>query len=520
MQDASRSPSFSPVEVQPFATVIAIALCAVKLLLHAFTSLQHYGYFRDELYYLDMGRHLDWGYVDAAPLVGLYAKAALVMGGSLWALRIIPAVVGAALIVVAMLIARALGGGRYAQALTGVALLMSPGRLSVDSLLSMNCFEALIWTGSVLVIVTMLRSLDAGRSRDSRLWLLFGVLAGIGLENKHSTLSFGFAVAVALLLSSQRREYLRPWIWVAFGIAVLLFLPNILWQVHHHWPTLEDLANVRSSGKNVVLGPLAFVVQQIVSNGPILFPVWFAGLCWLLWTPRWRMVGLVFVVFFINMELAHAKDYYLFPIYPMMFAAGAVAVERFSSRRGKWIPAAVMLVVVALSLPIIPLATWMLPPEKYIAYENALGVKPKKSEVNHAGPLPQPIGDQFGWPEMVREIANIYHSLPQDEQPQTGIFAGNYGEAGAVDQFGPQYGLPRAYARHQNYWYWGPPPVAYRNLIVVQWELNDVKENCTTYQAFEHYQQYGMGEENTPIYLCKDVKFDIQKIWWHYHHWN
>jgi len=253
-RDASTGANRDASEGLPrLATVALMALCAAKLGLHLLTSVRHYGYFRDELYYLDMARHLDWGYVDAPPLVALYARVALALGGSLAALRILPALAGTALIALSMLIARELGGGRYAQLLTGVALLLAPGRLVSDSLMTMNAFEPLFWMGCVLVLARILRT------GDSRLWLWFGALAGLGLENKHSTLFFGFAVTVALLLSPQRREFLKPWIWIAGGIAVALFLPNLIWQIRRHFPTLEDLENVRREGKNVVLGPLAFV---------------------------------------------------------------------------------------------------------------------------------------------------------------------------------------------------------------------------------------------------------------------
>jgi hypothetical protein len=498
------------------------ALCVVKLLLHLFTSVRHYGYFRDELYYLDMARHLDWGYVDAAPLVAVYAKVALLLGGSLGALRIIPALAGAGLIALTMLIARELGGERYAQLLAGVAILLGPAFLVMDNFLSMNAFEPLFWMGDIWVIVRFLRT------GDSRLWLWFGVLTGLGLENKHSTLSFGFAVTVALLLTDHRREFARRWIWIAGAIAVALFLPNLVWQIRHHFPTIEDLANVRREGKNVVLSPMAFVIEQIVDMHPILLPVWLSGLIWFLRERRWRVLGLTFVVFFVLMEVAHGKNYYLFPIYPMLFAGGAVvidrAIERLLEKRTPFLRmaarTAIVAVVVLAALPALPLVTWMLPPERLLVYQNAIGFKPAKAEVHHESLLPQPIADQFGWPEMAREVGSIYNSLPPDERAQTGIWAGNYGEAGAMNLFGPQYGLPRAYSRHQNHWYWGPPPQVYKNLIVIQWSLDDVRENCTSFQAYEHYERFGMGEENGPMYLCRDVKFDIQKIWWHSHHWN
>src|SRR5271166_5632975 len=349
----------------PLAVGILIALCTAKLLLHLFTSVRHYGYFRDELYYLDMARHLDWGYVDAAPLIAVYAKIALWMGGSLAALRILPALAGTALIALTIFIARELGGGRYAQFLAGLAILLSPAVLVMDNFLSMNAFEPLFWMGCMWVVARILRT------GDSRLWLWFGVLAGLGLENKHSTLSFGFAVTVALLLTHHRREFARRWIWIAGAIAVALFLPNILWQIRHHFPTIEDLANVRREGKNVVLGPLAFLKEQIVDMHPVLIPVWLAGLVWFLRDRRWRVLGFTFAVFFFLMEVAHGKNYYVFPIYPMLFAGGAVVIERtieqWLANRAALVRtttrAAVVAIILLAALPAVPLATWMLPPE-------------------------------------------------------------------------------------------------------------------------------------------------------------
>jgi hypothetical protein len=494
-------------------TGVLVALCSAKLLLHLFTSVRHYGIFRDELYYLDMARHLDWGYVDAAPLIAVYAKIALLMGGSLAALRILPALAGVGLVALSILICREVGGGRFAQLLTGLAVLLAPGFLIEDSLMTMNAFEPLFWMGCILVVARILRT------GNSRLWLWFGVLAGLGLENKHSTLIFGFAVTIAVLLV-RPREFLKPWIWIAGAIALALFMPNLIWQIRRHFPTIEDLQNVKREGKNVVLPPLAFVKQQILTMQPILFPVWLCGLVWFLWERRWRLLGATFVVFFVTMEVQHAKDYYLFPIYPMLFAGGAAAIERWVRGRAAWMKPALVVVILLGAVPTVPLSTWMLSPDQYIRYQEALGFKPAKEEVHHESLVMQPIADQFGWPELVRDVGAVYNSLPPQDRAKTGIWTGNYGEAGAINLWGPQYGLPTAYSRHQNHWYWGPPPVQYQNLIVIQWGLNDVRDNCTSYQPYEHFEKYGMGEENQPFYLCRGIKFDIQKIWWRSHHWN
>ncbi|MFZ3245621.1 MAG: glycosyltransferase family 39 protein [Candidatus Acidiferrales bacterium] len=511
----------APDAIPPLAIGVLIALCAAKFLLHAFTSLHRYGYFRDELYLLDCGRHLYWGYVDMAPLSAVYAKLALLMGGSLPALRILPALAGTALIALTIAITRQLGGNRFAQGLAGLCVLLVPVNIVMDDFLSMNSFEPLFWMGCVYVLIRIVRT------GNSKLWLWFGLLAGLGLENKHSTLFFGFAVFLAVALTSLRREFAKPWIWLAGAIALLIFLPNLVWQIHRDFPTLQDLENVRRIGKNVVLSPPRFILQQILMEQPIFAVFWITGLVSFLWgrAKQFRVLGVTFLIFFATLLILHGKDYYVAPIYPMMFAAGAVATEDWLARltwagARTWPKLAIVSAIIILGGILVPLFTPMLSPQTYLVYQQALNIRFNKTEVHHEGVLPQFLGDQFGWPEMVHQVAEIYNSLSPDERAQTGIFTGNYGEAGAIDLFGPAYGLPRAYSRHQNYWYWGPPPVVYKNLIVLEWSREDVQDNCTSWLAFPHYAPFGMSEENTPIYLCRGAEFDIQKIWWHYHHWN
>ncbi|MGB6360180.1 MAG: glycosyltransferase family 39 protein [Candidatus Acidiferrales bacterium] len=443
------------------------------------------------------------------------------MGGSLPALRILPALAGTALIALTIAITRQLGGNRFAQGLAGLCVLLVPVNIVMDDFLSMNSFEPLFWMGCVYVLIRIVRT------GNSKLWLWFGLLAGLGLENKHSTLFFGFAVFLAVALTSLRREFAKPWIWLAGAIALLIFLPNLVWQIHRDFPTLQDLENVRRIGKNVVLSPPRFILQQILMEQPIFAVFWITGLVSFLWgrAKQFRVLGVTFLIFFATLLILHGKDYYVAPIYPMMFAAGAVATEDWLARltwagARTWPKLAIVSALIILGGSLVPLFTPMLSPQTYLVYQQALNIRFNKTEVHHEGVLPQFLGDQFGWPEMVHQVAEIYNSLSPDERAQTGIFTGNYGEAGAIDLFGPAYGLPRAYSRHQNYWYWGPPPVVYKNLIVLEWSREDVQDNCTSWLAFPHYAPFGMSEENTPIYLCRGAEFDIQKIWWHYHHWN
>ena len=508
-------------QVRPLDSRLLAVLAGMKLLIHVLTS-GRYGYFRDELYFLDCARHLDWGYVDHAPLVALYAKVALLLGGSLPAVRLLPAIAGAALVALTMLIARELGGGRFAQGLAGLCVLAAPIYLGVDSILSMNAFEPLFWMGSVCVLIRIVRT------GDSRLWLWFGVLAGLGLENKHSTLLFGAAFVAALLLSPDRRELLKPWIWAAGAIALVIFLPNLIWQAQHGFPTLEDLENVRRSGKNVALGPLDFIGQQILFLHPVLFPVCFAGLISLLvgGGRRLRVLGWAYVVLLLTMIVLKAKNYYLAPIYPMLFASGAVAVEgwlalRKWSRDKLWPKAAVAALVSAAGASLAPAILPILPPEKLVAYQKLLGIAPPKTEVHHSGPLEQRLGDQFGWEELVAEVGRIYRSLPAEERARTGIFASNYGEAGAINLFGPAHGLPRAVSAHQNYYFWGPQGFDGDTLIWLQWDRESIEKVCRSVeQAGEHYHPWGMAEENRPIFICRGLLSPLPEMWPRLKHLN
>ncbi len=496
---------------------LLLALGLAKLALHVPLGAR-YGYFRDELYFLDCGRHLDWGYVDHAPLIGLVARLALLLGGSLPALRILPAVAGAALVVLAGVLAARLGGRSFAQGVAALAVLLAPIYLATDSILSMNAFEPLFWMGGVYALLRILQG--AG----PRHWIAFGLLAGLGLENKHSTAFFGFAVLVALLLSPQRRLLRTAWPWVAGGVAFLLFLPNLVWQYQHAFATLEDLRNVSRMGKNVVLGPLEFLAQQVVILHPVLLPLWLAGLGFLFFGKRgrWRLFGWIYLVLLVTLFLLKAKNYYLAPSYPMLFAGGAVALEGCLVRwPSPWPRRCVVATLLATGLATAPLALPLLEPEAYLAYQKALGIAPPKTEVAHRGPLPQLFGDQFGWQELVAEVARIYASLPAEERTRTAIFANNYGEAGAVNLFGPKLGLPTALSAHQSYFLWGPRGFQGDTLIVLQDDRESLAKICASVEeAGTHFHPWGMAEENNPIFVCRGLKPPLEEMWPALKHWN
>jgi len=491
------------------------ALAGFKLVLHLLLA-NRYGYFRDEMYFLDCGRHLAFGYVDHAPFIALVSRAALALGGSLLALRAFPAVAGAMLVALAMLIAWRLGGDAFAQAVAGVAVIAAPVYLAVHGLLNMNAFEPVFWMGAVYVLIRIVQT------GDGRRWILLGVLLGLGLENKHSTAFFGIAVGIALLLSPERRWLRSRWPWLAVALALALFLPNLVWQVQHDFPTLEGLRNVQRTGKNVVLGPAAFVGQQILMMHPVLLPLWLGGLAWLFrgGGGRYRLLGWTFVVFFGLLFALRGKNYYLAPIYPMLLAAGAVGFEAIVGRR-LWPKAAALAVIVVASSITAPMALPVLSPERYVAYEKALGFAPPKTEVGHRGPLPQHFGDRFGWPELVAEVARIYHALPAEDRARAAIFANNYGEAGAVNLFGPQYGLPPAISAHQTHFLWGPRGNTGEVLIVLQDDRETLERVCASVEeAGVHFHPWGMAEENNPIFVCRGLTPPLPEMWPRLKKWN
>ncbi|MDQ2918334.1 MAG: glycosyltransferase family 39 protein, partial [Verrucomicrobiota bacterium] len=440
--------------------IFSLATLAIHLLTNG-----RYGYFRDELYYIACARHLDWGYVDLAPFSALILRIELALfGQSLFALRLFPAVAGALTVALTGLIARELGGRVWAVILACTASLSALVYLGLGNFYSMNVFEPLFWMGCAYLLI---RIINGG---SPKLWLLFGASSGLGVENKHSLAFFGVGLVVALLLTPARRYFAQPWIWLGGLIALALALPNILWQIQHHWPTHELLSNVAHSNKNVVLSPPEFIAQQILIMNPATLPLWLGGLIWLFGSRdgrRYVSLGVAYLITLAEFIVMHGKHYYLAPIYPMLFAAGAVAVERLFAVRMRWVKPVLVIIIIGMAALLAPTIVPILPPEKLIAYMRAIHFEPPRTETSHTAALPQLFADQFGWEEMVRSVASAYEKLSPGEQKTAGIFCQNYGQAGAIDFFGPKYGLPLALSGHQNYFYWGPHDYSGELLLVI-----------------------------------------------------
>jgi hypothetical protein len=497
------------------ASVLMIA--AATALLHVATS-SVYGLFRDEFYYLACADHLGWGYVDHPPFsIAVLWAVRGVFGDSIWALRVVPALVGAALVLVAARLAREMEGGAFAQAVAALSVAVAPVYLALTGYYSMNAFDVLCWTLLALVVARIVKT------DEPRLWLLFGVVAGLGLLNKIGVLFFGAGVAVALVATPLRRHLRTPYPWVGGLIAAVLFSPYVLWQLGHEWATLEFMHNAQTY-KIAAMTLTQFLMEQVQQMLPFSAPLWLAGLGGLFFhrdLKRYRALGIVYVVALSLMIVQKAKPYYLAPSYAMLLAAGAVLVERASAARGwGWLRGLVVVVLVLGGAVAVPLVVPVMPVETFIAYQKALGRTPSNEENQALGPLPQFFADRFGWEEMTAAVAGVYRALPPEERAKAVIVTQNYGEAGAINYLGRKYGLPPAFSQHNSFFYWGPKGDRADVVISVGSDPRDLGEVFERVVVAARMQSpYAMPYEmRQPIVVCYGLKPPLQDAWRHGRH--
>ena len=448
------SATLSPPPSGPAAERALLWCLALATLLLHFVFNSRYGSWVDELYFIACGEHLAWGYVDHPPLIGLVAATSrALLGDSLFALRFLPALAAAATVLLTGMTARELGGRRFAQSLAAVTIIVGPIYLLFGNLLTMNAFEPLLWIYCAYVTVRILKT------NDPRLWLLVGCAYGVGLLNKYTMMVFGFGLVVGLLLTPQRVLLRNRWIWLAGGLAFLIFLPHLVWEAAIGFPSLELQHNARLY-QHTEVSPLDFIWGQILLVHPLTFPVWLAGVYFYLGSERgcrFRVLGWASVAMLAMFLLLQVKTYYPAPLYPMLFAAGAVAIESFTVRCGRrWIGAAAIAALLGGGALTAPYVLPVLPLEQLVAYMQTVSIREVRPERRKLGLLPQIFADMLGWESFVAHVAKVYNSLPPEERGKCGILASDYAKAGAVDFFGRSYGLPRAISGHQNYYLWGP----------------------------------------------------------------
>jgi len=470
----------------------------------------HYGIFRDEMYYLACGQHLSWGYVDHPPLWPFVAwLLAHTIGTSLLAIRLIPAICGAALVWLTGTMARMMGGNRMAQVLAALAVVMAPIYMLMQHWFTMNAAEPLLW---MAIAWCVLRFIDGG---NPRWWLWIGIFCGIGLEMKYTIVLFAAGLLLGLAFTPQRRVFASKWFWLGCLATVLIFLPHFVWLAHHHFPFLEYEHNVRSTARDVRRGPVAFFLDQAQILNPLSVLLWMPGLIWLLFSKagaKFRILAWIFLVVYGLFMVTQGKNYYVSPVYPMLFVAGAVALTQWI--RTAWIQGPYAMLLAMSGILLAPITLPLLRPETYLRYQHALGIAPAKAENQPTGPLPQYFADEFGWEDMVRKTAAVYWSLPAEERARTAIFANDWGEAAAVDYFGPKYGLPRSISPHNSYWYWGPRGYDGSIVIVLGSDGTGDREHFRSVVAAGQVDNpWSREDEHFTIWLCRGLTFSFQEKW-------
>ncbi len=471
-----------------------------------------YGYFRDELYFLACGEHLAFGYVDHPPLIALVAAGVRgVLGQSLFALRLLPALAAGATVWVTGAVTAELGGRRFAQALAMTCVALAPVILSLCTYLSKNAFDLLIWAVAWWLFVRLLEQETTPR------WLALGAVLGVGLENKILVLCLGLGITVGML-THRPAAFRTRGPWLAGMLALLLFAPYLGWQILHDWPTLEFMERARAH-KMLELAPLDWLSEQALQMGPFSLPVWLTGLVYLLTSERARAqrpLAIAFLTVLAVLLFSHGKGYYAAPAYLPLFAAGGVALERLPLFQSSRLRAALLTVLVLGGALSAPLAKPILPVETFVHYQASLGLSPGSSGERHEqGVLPQFFADMHGWQDLTATVARVYNSLPAQERSAACVFGENYGQAGAIDFFGPAYGLPPALATHNNYFLWGPRGCTGELMIVIGGERETLEREFERAElaATFHCSLCRPDEDDKPIWIVRNARVALDVMW-------
>lgn len=472
-------------------------------LLHMFTNHQ-YGFHQDELVVLDNANNLDWGFVEYPPLTPFLARVELAFFGlSLVSARTFAALAHSVVLILTGLMARELGGRRLTQILAALAAAIAPIALIQGSLIQYVTFDFL-W--SVLIAYLVIRLL---KLEDPRWWIPIGAVISLGMMTKYTMVIFVAGLVGGVLLTDARRYLRSPWLWGGVALSLLIFLPNLIWQIRHNFISLEFLSSIHERDVQIGRADGYFIEQFLFCSNPFAIPLWLAGLIYYFKGEagkRYRMIGWMYVIPFLIYLITQGRSYYLAPAYPMLIAAGAVVwqgwIDRLSIQWARLVGGVTWAVIVigaiisgALALPIAPINSplWDITSEVHDTFT-----------------------EQIGWPEMIETVAGIYADLPEQEKPRTGILAGENDEAAALNLYGPQFGLPKAISGSDTFWlrgYGDPPP---ETLIVVGFsrEIGAAFEQCK--QAGTIANPYGIENDlrDPPIiFVCRGPRVPWPQLW-------
>jgi 4-amino-4-deoxy-L-arabinose transferase-like glycosyltransferase len=476
--------------------VMGAALGAVLLSVSA-----RYGYHRDELYFRVAARHLDWGYPDQPPLLPLVTRAVTALfGDSLVMLRLPAALVSVAGVVLAGLTAREMGGGRRAQVLTAGAYAVCPFVVAIGHALYTATLDVFVSTALVWLVVRWVRT------RDRRLLLAVGAVTAVALNVKYLAVLLLAAIVAGLLIGGPREFLRRPMSAAGAAVAVIALIPGLLWQARNGWPQLEMADHIAADGD--FAGRPGFLPFQLLLTGVVLSWLWLYGL-WRLLRFRelapYRFLAYAYLLSTVVFLVTAGKPYYLAGLWAALWAAGAVEVERRGAPRGAgWAisaPAYAISGVAAVltTLPVYPVGSLARTPQPYVNADAA---------------------ETVGWPRFAAEVARVHRALPAGERSRTTIVTGNYGEAGALDRYGPALGLPRAYSGHNGFWYFGRPADTGGPTIYVGPEgvegaayLRRFWADVTVAGRIDNGIGLDNEEQGKPVWVCRGQRAPWPVLW-------
>jgi len=474
--------------------VVAVGFVALEL-----TVAQRYGFHRDELYFIACAHHLAWGYVDQPPLAPLLVRLSLLWGSSPLAIRVLPALAGAGVVLIAAVFARDMGGRRFAAGMAALATAVMPVLLGASHLAGTTPYDLLAWSLTLLLVTRAI-------TRDNpRLWLAAGGVAGVGLLDKHTIATFLVPALVVALAISRQQVLATRWPWLAGLLALAIGSPTLVWQAMHGWPELT-MMSVLHAHHSAAADTIKFLPAQLLYAGPVLAPVWLSGLVRLLRAPElmaYRFLGWVYLIILVALQvIAPGRPYYMSALYVPLFAAGACWLEARARRPlrlpRRWWPTLAVVAGCAgtvIALPVMPVSFWHTVTPNSINYDS---------------------GEQIGWPQMTGQIAAAYHAIPAAERARTDIFTSNYGEAGAIDFYRTRYGLPAAASGHNAFWTWGAPHTTPSAVLIVGLGAGQWSTWCDSLHVVGHLsnsQRVQNDELGAPLTLCTGVKYTWHELW-------
>jgi 4-amino-4-deoxy-L-arabinose transferase-like glycosyltransferase len=508
---------------------VVAALVAIHLLVAVVAP---YGFHRDEFLYMAMGRNLQLFAMDFPPLIAILSELQRgLLGDSVWSLRLAPALAHGATVLLTALMTARLGGGAYAQLLAMLAAATAPLFLRAGSLFQPVVFDQLWWTLALYALVRVAEESRDGRfeavasKRDrgsGRHWILLGIACGFGLLTKFSILFFGVATLAAIGVN-RRGWLLTPGPWVAASLALVIGAPSWIGQLRLGFPVISQMDSLRE-GQLDRIGYGDFLAELVLMHGPGAFLLAAIGAAALVASTRFtrcRVVGWSCLLAILLIMGMRGKPYYVGPVFPTLYAAGAVVVADQFARIGRSgmvhaARAAAVLLVVGWSAALLPVVLAVFPPEPTARFASAVGVT--SATTTNQGvvlPLPQDHADMLGWEEKVARVAAVYNALDANEKLAAVIVPSNYGQAGAIDFYGPRFGLPRARAPIGSYWFWGPGEKPGDVVIAIGGEAEDLQGFCGELALATRIDERWVvpEERNLAIWICRRPPRTLQEIW-------